>query len=1374
MIAPHHLLCALLIATTFVRAQTPVLEPWTDPNLPVREGLVAWFDGSREPNAQAAAGLAADRNTVIPGHWHDVSGHRRHARQVEPAKHPGWRYAFPNRYFTFDGRSQSFTVDTRGLPAEALTLVVYARVAAKPTAARTVVALEGSGRDAADALRLEVIPDETARDGFRLRWRGAGVVAESRRPGRILDVGPAFAATATLDVREASLSVHDEREILRREPTATATFDRLLIGAPPDRDGAAAGFFHGDVFELLVFDRALNADEVKRLGWYFDAKYASLVAIASAEPTPAAPGSVPLEAVSNPPVIQPLVPGFVARRLPVALTNINFLRYRPDGRLYAGAYNGKVHVLRDTDGDGLEDRAEVYFESPDISVIMGLAVTPPDYPLGEGVFIASRNQVLLLLDRDRDDRADQVVTVAEGWPPPISAGGGVSDSLGLAIAPDGSVVFGLATDNFTNAYLLNPRTGKAGYSLASPRGTIQQVSPDFKNRSNLVTGIRVPVGLAFNRDGDLFTTDQEGATWLSNGNPSDELLHLQPGRHYGFPPVHPRHLPSVVDEPSLFDYGPQHQSTVGLWFNEPLRPNGAAFGPTWWRGDALVAAMSRGKIYRTKLARSAAGYVATNETFAQLQRIIIDQAINPAGALTVTLHSGRPDWGTGPMGMGELWQIAAQSELPPQPVATWSSSPKELRVTFDRPLSAAVLPALQGKVQVAQGRYAQAGDRFETMRPGYQIIKNQLAAPRFAVPVVSLALADDGHTLVLGTAERTATSTYAISLAADPFGVGRDAPYGGQIDLQAQLTGLEASWASTDGSASASLWLPHAEFAVAREFTAASVPHQRFFAQLARAGTISLRGQLDLGLMLYPEIQEGSRIDWEYPPETVTVTLDAARPFRSTVGAETITASATEARYVSRHVVVSRRGTRATLGITFDAGEGDADLRVSWKTDRSDVERPFPVRRFLLPYAREGEEPPMPGNADLPQLAGGNWLAGRTLFQMFCASCHAFNGEGPRVGPDLANLVYRDYESVLRDIRDPNAAINPEHVAYAITRKDGTELVSVLLTETAEKIVLAQVGGGTEEIARSEIATLKPLTTSFMPPGLDQAIGEENTRDLMRFLLVPGLEPAPVVLPDPPAPRSQAEFEPALQAIPAPPEDAPLKPLRIVLCAAEKDAGHLRPGLHDYPLWRERWSRLLGFAPNVTIETADRWPSAEQWARADIVVAFHNNPAWNASKAGDLDAFLARGGGLVFLHYSINAAQDRPVLAQRLGLAWGERGNKYRIGSTPLRFLPHEITTEFPTDRPVAFTDETYALMVGDLTGWTVLANSDELGGPAPQVWVRESGLGRTVVCIPGHSTWTHDDPLYRLLVFRAMLWSAREPLGRFNALTTVGARFAP
>src|SRR5262249_42315347 len=207
----------------------------------------------------------------------------------------------------------------------------------------------------------------------------------------------------------------------------------------------------------------------------------------------------------------------------------------------------------------------------------------------------------------------------------------------------------------TGAYLIDPSSGDSRYRLSSERGAILKVSPDFKTREIVCTGIRFPVGLAFNRYGDLFCTDQEGATWLPNGNPLDELLHIQPGRHYGFPPRHPRYLPSVVDEPSVFDYAPQHQSTCGLTFNEPvlLEPlNGPtartaraaaatqnavyaspSFGPAAWLGDAFVSGYSRGKLYRTKLVRSASGYVAQNQLFACLSALTVDACVSPRGDL---------------------------------------------------------------------------------------------------------------------------------------------------------------------------------------------------------------------------------------------------------------------------------------------------------------------------------------------------------------------------------------------------------------------------------------------------------------------------------------------------------------------------------------------------------------------------------------------------------------------------------------------------------------------------------------------------------------------------------------------------------------------
>src|SRR5262249_4671750 len=111
--------------------------------------------------------------------------------------------------------------------------------------------------------------------------------------------------------------------------------------------------------------------------------------------------------------------------------------------------------------------------------------------------------------------------------------------LGVAIDPkDGSVYFGLGTTDYTNAYLID-KDGKPGYRLDGERGTVLKVSPDFKKREIFCTGIRFPVGLAFNRAGDLFATDQEGARGAAERNPAGRVVARGARRALGFPAATP-------------------------------------------------------------------------------------------------------------------------------------------------------------------------------------------------------------------------------------------------------------------------------------------------------------------------------------------------------------------------------------------------------------------------------------------------------------------------------------------------------------------------------------------------------------------------------------------------------------------------------------------------------------------------------------------------------------------------------------------------------------------------------------------------------------------------------------------------------------------
>src|SRR5258706_10650512 len=165
----------------------------------------------------------------------------------------------------------------------------------------------------------------------------------------------------------------------------------------------------------------------------------------------------PMVLVAAVPTTQPLpvhmlVPGFSVRELPVQLTNINNIEYAPDGRLFAVAYDGRVHVLTDTDGDGLEDTASVYYSGKpgEIRAPVGMCIRP------EGIYIASKGRISLIKDTNHDGIADVGEMVVGGWKELFVS----VDALGVAIDKDNDLYYGRGRFDFTNPMQLDKNTGK--------------------------------------------------------------------------------------------------------------------------------------------------------------------------------------------------------------------------------------------------------------------------------------------------------------------------------------------------------------------------------------------------------------------------------------------------------------------------------------------------------------------------------------------------------------------------------------------------------------------------------------------------------------------------------------------------------------------------------------------------------------------------------------------------------------------------------------------------------------------------------------------------------------------------------------------------
>ncbi len=1338
-----------------------------------------WLDAAAEARRRK---LAAAPNTEVPLEaWHDRSGHQRHFRQPDPATQPRLVSLRGQHLVRFNGHGQHLRCLGTGLRLQQTTLFLVVRPASNLGGFRAFFAANAPGqRDYQTGLTVDLGPSAT----LQLQWLnvegygfpGARNLLLQPRPLGMLHV---LRVVLSPGRKQVALHVDGRPEGTRPWQPLPLSAEEMTVGARYYTNGPGPqqvrGFLAGEVAEVLLFDRELPPDELKQVEHYLLAKYDPLRRQLAQEAKRRVQNRLGRkETLPQVPQVQVLVPGFDVLALPVRLPNINNVRYRPDGTLVALGYNGNIYLLRDRDGDGLEEHVELFWDNRGRLVgPIGMALTPPGYKHGQGVFVASKGKVSLIVDTDGDDRADRELVVASGWEP-LPHG---VDALGVALDRQGNIYFGLGTANFANPYLLDPE-GRAHYRLDSPRGTIQRVSADFRTRETLCTGVRFPVALAFNRYGHLFCTDQEGATWLPNGNPFDELLWIRPGRHYGFPPRHPKHLPGVVDEPSVFDYGPQHQSTCGLVFNEPVAPKGRIFGPAWWQGDALVCGESRGKLFRTQVVRNHYGYTARTQTLACLSRLTVDACVSPRGELVVCTHSGLPDWGTGPQGTGKLFKLVPAKEPPPRPVLVYASVPGKIHVVFDHPLPSTALEQVQGKVRIIYGRYVRAGERFEVLIPPYEVVQRQLLSPRYELPVEQVELSPDRHVLVLHTPPFHRPYYYAVTLPRldSRSAVPRALKQHPAIDLDFQPTGVVLRLADAKGRPLWQGWLPHLDTALARGFTTGSPEHRRLWQQ-AEAETWGLHAQLRLDHMLRPRLQEGSKLDYVPPPEEVTVRLEADCPLELTLGKPPLRkrsgrqepGQGQPARWWAEFTVRPRGGELWPLAVRLHAGGRVPRLTVGFSTDQDRHLRPLSPGRLWLPWVEAllPQEQLALRSATLEKLKGASWGRGRQLFfgqKAGCAKCHRIRGQGGRIGPDLSNLVHRDYESVRRDILKPSFAINPDYVSYSILLDDGRVLIGPVRTQGG-KLIVGTDQGQEVHIDRDAVELMKPSPLSIMPEQIGKQLSAAELNDLLAFLLLPPprmpLEPQP----QPPPVRSRAEVLRALGP-PRPPEK-PLRRLKIVLVAGPKDHG---PNEHDYPAWQRAWAELLRAAPQTQVVTRWQWPTPKDYNTAHLIV-FYKQLNYRRDQGRGMDRLLARGGGLVFIHWAVHGGEAPEELARRIGLAAGS-GLGFRHGPLRLQVLP--AVRKHPVVRGLEglqLVDESYWHLKGEPKRLTVLLTSREEGRPRPQAWLVEHRPGRVFVCIPGHYSWTFDDPLYRLLLLRGMAWAAGEPVQRFQQLVWPGAR---
>ena len=126
--------------------------------------------------------------------------------------------------------------------------------------------------------------------------------------------------------------------------------------------------------------------------------------------------------------------------------------------------------------------------------------------------------------------------------------------------------------------------------------------------------------------------------------------------------------------------------------------------------------------------------------------------------------------------------------------------------------------------------------------------------------------------------------------------------------------------------------------------------------------------------------------------------------------------------------------------------------------------------------------------------------SGRQVFAAHCAPCHAVDGSGGQVGPDLSGIRNQPADAILLHALVPDYEITPGYQAYVVETRDGRTLVGRMESEAPNSVTLRDGASQRHVILRSDVISMAASNHSLMPPELERAMSEQDLADLIGYL----------------------------------------------------------------------------------------------------------------------------------------------------------------------------------------------------------------------------------------------------------------------------------
>ncbi len=155
------------------------------------------------------------------------------------------------------------------------------------------------------------------------------------------------------------------------------------------------------------------------------------------------------------------------------------------------------------------------------------------------------------------------------------------------------------------------------------------------------------------------------------------------------------------------------------------------------------------------------------------------------------------------------------------------------------------------------------------------------------------------------------------------------------------------------------------------------------------------------------------------------------------------------------------------------------------------------------PEAKKAEFAKWEGLLTKDALAKADPAKGRLIFMAACSACHKLYGQGGAIGPELTGSDRHNLKYLLENILDPNAIVPADFRVSVLNLKDGRTLTGVIPEQT-ERTLTVQTPAERITIERTQIVKQAQLPVSLMPEGLLTALGDENVKNLIAYLMSNG------------------------------------------------------------------------------------------------------------------------------------------------------------------------------------------------------------------------------------------------------------------------------